>query len=134
MEKKETRAWGITGFIIAIVGIFLTWLPIFGWIVWVLGVVFCALACYLQKHRGLAYAGLGISVVSLLFTIALMKACDNTIDSVDSILEKAKEAGDESLEESLSTYEAGTDKSQSSSELNEYEESLLVVSEKAERD
>jgi hypothetical protein len=74
-----TNGLAIAGFVLAICGALVVWIPVFGWILgfvpWVLGVIFSAIG--LSKARGhetrprigLAIAGLAISVGAVLLGI-----------------------------------------------------------------
>lgn len=59
---------GLVGFIFSIIAIFLFWLPFIGWLFWILGLVFSAIGIF-RKPKGLAIAGLIISLIGLLFFI-----------------------------------------------------------------
>ena len=74
-----TNGHAIAGFVLAICGAAVVWVPVFGWVIgfvpWVLGVIFSAIG--LSKARGhetqprigLAIAGLAISVAAVLLGI-----------------------------------------------------------------
>lgn len=47
---------GVTGFVLALLGIFLFWVPFLGWLLWVLGLIFSAIGVF-KTPRGLAIAG-----------------------------------------------------------------------------
>lgn len=65
---NRTNGLGVAGFVMALIALFLGWIPVFGWIVWVLGFIFSA--CGLVKApRGLAIAGFVISLVGLAFLL-----------------------------------------------------------------
>ena len=73
-EQKKSNGIGTAGFIIALVALFLGWIPIFGWILWVLGVVFSFIGVF-KSPRGLSIAGLVISfigVILIVFVFALL--------------------------------------------------------------
>jgi hypothetical protein len=64
---------GVAGFVCALVGLIFSWVPVFGWIVWALGLILSA--CGLIKQpRGLAIAGLVISLIGLIVLIILIAA------------------------------------------------------------
>ena len=59
MNKKESNGIGTAGFVLAIIALFLGWIPVLGWILWVLGLVFSFVGV---TPRGLQYLGLPISI------------------------------------------------------------------------
>ena len=73
-EQKKSNGIGTAGFIIALVALFLGWIPIFGWILWVLGLLFSFIGVF-KSPRGLSIAGLVISfigVILIVFVFALL--------------------------------------------------------------
>ncbi len=66
--KKKSNGLGLTGFIIAIVALFLGWVPVLGWIIWVLGLIFSFIGVF-KKPKGLAIAGLVISLICIILLI-----------------------------------------------------------------
>ena len=70
MNKKESNGIGTAGFVLAIIALFLGWIPVLGWILWVLGLVFSFVGVF-KTPRGLSIAGLTISFIGLLFLIFL---------------------------------------------------------------
>lgn len=71
-QPKESNGNGIgtAGFVLALIAVFLGWVPALGWILWVLGLVFSSIGVSKQP-RGLAIAGLVISLIGLILIIAL---------------------------------------------------------------
>ena len=72
MEKKSNGV-GTAGFVLALCGIFFSWIPGFNWILWALGFIFSFVGIF-RKPRGLAIAGLVISCLDLIILIALIGA------------------------------------------------------------
>jgi hypothetical protein len=73
-EQKKSNGIGTAGFVIALVALFLGWIPIFGWILWVLGLLFSFIGVF-KSPRGLSIAGLVISfigVILIVFVFALL--------------------------------------------------------------
>ena len=66
-----SNAMGTTGFIIALVTIFLFWIPVLGWILWLLGLIFSGIGVT-RKPKGLAIAGLVISLIGLILLIVVL--------------------------------------------------------------
>lgn len=67
----ERNNMGISGFVVSIVAFLLFWVPIMGGIFWLLGLIFSCMGLT-KKPKGLAIAGLVISLIGLLFFIARM--------------------------------------------------------------
>ena len=66
-----SNAIGTAGFIIALVTIFLFWIPVLGWILWLLGLIFSGIGVT-RKPKGLAIAGLVISLIGLILLIVVL--------------------------------------------------------------
>lgn len=71
--EKKTNGIGLTGFILAILGLFLGWIPVLGWIVWILGLIFSAIGMF-KKPKGLAIAGLVISLIGVILIVVVFGA------------------------------------------------------------
>lgn len=70
MEKKSNGV-GTAGFVLALCGIFFSWILVFNWILWALGFIFSFVGIF-RKPRGLAIAGLVISCLDLIILIAVI--------------------------------------------------------------
>ena len=70
VEKETTHKNGIglAGFILAMFALFLDWIPLFGWVLWLLGAVFSIVGLF-SKPRGFAIAGFVISFFGLAILI-----------------------------------------------------------------
>lgn len=64
-EEKKSNGIGTAGFILALIGIFIGWLPVIGWIVLFLGLLFSFIGIF-KSPKGKAIAGLVISIVGLI--------------------------------------------------------------------
>ncbi|MBQ9356946.1 MAG: hypothetical protein IJT98_06635 [Prevotella sp.] len=65
---KQGNAMGLTGFILAIIGVVLVWIPILHWIAWLLGLLglifsIIGMTKKAPAPKGLAITGLILSVV-----------------------------------------------------------------------
>ncbi|WP_208611150.1 MULTISPECIES: DUF4352 domain-containing protein [Listeria] len=78
--KRTKNGLGTAGFILALIGLFTGWIPIVGWIVWILGIVFCVIGLF-KRPKGLAIAGTIISVVGIIILIILTNIGANALDS-----------------------------------------------------
>jgi len=76
MEKQLKNGMATTGFVFALLTVFLGWIPVLGWIIWVLGLVFSSIGLAKAKKvegkgKGLAIAGLIISLIGIVVLIIL---------------------------------------------------------------
>lgn len=70
---KQSNGMGTAGFVLALLGLFLSWVPVLGWILWLLGLIFSIIgAC--RQPRGLAIAGIVISCLGLIVLIVVLGA------------------------------------------------------------
>lgn len=70
IREHETNGLGIAGFVLSLLTLFIGWIPVFGWILWILGLVF-SFAGLFRRPRGLAIAGFVISLLDLVFILFL---------------------------------------------------------------
>lgn len=76
MEKQLKNGMATAGFVLALITIFLGWIPVLGWIIWLLGLIFSSVGLAKAKKvegkgKGLAIAGLVISLIGIAFLILL---------------------------------------------------------------
>ncbi|MDR0659772.1 MAG: zinc-ribbon domain-containing protein [Prevotellaceae bacterium] len=62
---------GTAGFVCALVALFIGWVPAFGWILWVVGLVLSFVGVF-KAPKGLAIAGLAISFVGLIVMLIVI--------------------------------------------------------------
>ena len=67
-EEKSTNGIGTAGFIMSLIAIFLGWIPIIGWIIWIVGLVL-SFAGILKRPKGMAIAGLVISLIGIIMLV-----------------------------------------------------------------
>ena len=67
-EEKSTNGIGTAGFIMSLIAIFLGWIPIIGWIIWILGLVL-SFAGIFKRPKGMAIAGLVISLIGIIMLV-----------------------------------------------------------------
>ncbi len=72
-QNEKSNGIGTAGFVLALIALFLGWVPFLGWIVWMLGLIFSAVGLTRQP-KGLAIAGLVISLVGIVMLIAVFGA------------------------------------------------------------
>lgn len=67
---KQTNGVGTAGFVIALVDIFIGWVPVLGWVLWLVGLVLSLIGLGKQP-RGLAIAGTILSLLGLILIIGV---------------------------------------------------------------
>lgn len=72
-EAKQTNGIGIAGFVLALIGLFLGWVPILGWVIWLVGIILSFVGIF-KAPRGLAIAGLIISLIGVILLILVFGA------------------------------------------------------------
>ncbi|KAB1159984.1 hypothetical protein F7018_06635 [Tenacibaculum aiptasiae] len=70
IQQKETNGIGIAGFVLAIISLFLGWIPFFGWFLWSFGLILSFIGIF-KKPKGLAIAGLIISLIGFILWVLL---------------------------------------------------------------
>lgn len=73
IQEKQSNGLGVAGFVIALIALFLGWVPVLGWVLWSLGLIL-SFAGVFKKPRGLAIAGLIISMIDLLILVLFVGA------------------------------------------------------------
>lgn len=66
----QRNALGTAGFVLALVALFLSWIPFLGWILWLLGAVLSVIGIF-RAPKGLAIAGTVISFIGLILLIII---------------------------------------------------------------
>ncbi|MBN2727618.1 MAG: hypothetical protein JXR53_00170 [Bacteroidales bacterium] len=77
--NKKTNGIGTAGFVLALIAILLGWAPVVGWVLWLLGLIF-SFAGLFKAPRGLAIAGLIISLIGIILLITVLGAIAASID------------------------------------------------------
>ncbi len=85
MEKQLTNGMATAGFVLALVTLFFGWIPVLGWIIWVLGLIFSSIGLAKAKNvegkgKGLAIAGLIISLVGIVLILLLASVIVGILD------------------------------------------------------
>ncbi|MFB9052126.1 hypothetical protein ACFFVB_03455 [Formosa undariae] len=68
ITQNESNGIGIAGFIFAMLGLFLGWIPLFGWFIWFLGAILSFIGVF-KNPKGFAIAGLVISFIGLILLL-----------------------------------------------------------------
>lgn len=78
---KKGNGIGIAGFVLAIVALIFCWLPVINWILWILGLVFSIIGMF-KRPKGLAIAGLVISLAAILISLLIIGAATGAVASM----------------------------------------------------
>lgn len=71
-QTNNSNGMGVAGFVLALISFFISWIPIIGWITWLLGFIFSFVGLF-RSPRGFAIAGLVISLFGfILFILTLL--------------------------------------------------------------
>ncbi len=70
---KRSNGVGTAGFVLALIAIFLGWVPFLGWVLWLLGLILSFVGVFKQP-KGLAIAGLVISLIGIILLITVFGA------------------------------------------------------------
>lgn len=68
--KQASNGVGTGGFVLALIAFLFGWVPVLGWILWGLGLILSFIGVF-RSPRGLAIAGLVISLIGLILIIAV---------------------------------------------------------------
>jgi len=71
---------GTAGFVLALIGLFIFWIPVIGWILPVLGVILSFVGLFF-KPKGLAIAGFIISLISIVLITTIVKLFSDLFSS-----------------------------------------------------
>ena len=70
---KNSNGSAVAGFVLALIGVFISWIPVIGWIIWLLGLIFSCVGLGTAKRKqsglGLSIAGLVLSLLGLIIVI-----------------------------------------------------------------
>lgn len=69
-DEKKSNGIGTAGFVLALIALFLGWIPILGWIIWLLGLILSFVGIF-KKPKGLSIAGLVISLIGVILLIVV---------------------------------------------------------------
>lgn len=70
-EAPKKNGIGTAGFVLALVGLIFGWVPFFGWISWLLGLIFSFIGIF-KTPKGLSIAGLVISLIGIVVIIIIL--------------------------------------------------------------
>ncbi|AEB06417.1 hypothetical protein Corgl_0295 [Coriobacterium glomerans PW2] len=69
-----TNSLGTAGFVLSLIALFLSWIPVIGWVLWLLGAVLSVIGIF-KIPRGLAIAGTVISFIDIIFLLMIIGSC-----------------------------------------------------------
>lgn len=70
-QERKGNGVGTTGFVFALIGLFTGFIPVLGWIIWLVGAI-CSIIGLFKQPKGLAIAGTIISFIGLIVLIVIM--------------------------------------------------------------
>ena len=79
IQVNKSNGAATAGFVLAIIALFLGWVPVLGWLLWVLGLIFSSVGIAQASNvdgagKGLAIAGLIISFIGVIFLLVVFGA------------------------------------------------------------
>ena len=69
--QQTSNGCGTAGFVFALLGLLLSWVPVLGWILWILGAILSLVGVF-RFPKGLAIAGLIISFIGVIVLIIIL--------------------------------------------------------------
>jgi uncharacterized membrane protein YecN with MAPEG domain len=72
-QQQQSNGIGTAGFVLALVAMFLGWIPILGWILWFLGLILSFIGMF-KRPRGLAITGFILSFIDLILLLVAYAA------------------------------------------------------------
>jgi hypothetical protein len=72
-QEKKSNGVGTAGFVLALIALFLGWVPVLGWIIWVLGLILSFVGVF-KTPKGMAIAGLVISLIGIILLLTVFGA------------------------------------------------------------
>lgn len=71
VAPPPSNGCGTAGFVLALIGLFVSWIPVLGWIIWLLGLILSAVGMKKQP-KGLATAGLVLSLIDFVALLVMI--------------------------------------------------------------
>lgn len=72
-QEKKSNSVGTAGFVLALIALFLGWVPVLGWIVWLLGLILSFVGVF-KNPKGMAITGLVISLIGIILLLTVFAA------------------------------------------------------------
>lgn len=80
-QAARSNGVGVAGFVLALVSLVFCWVPVLSWILWFLGILLSFIGVF-KRPRGLAIAGLLISVIDFLLLVLFIGAFATALASI----------------------------------------------------
>ena len=77
-QEKKSNGVGTAGFVLALIALFLGWIPVLGWIIWFLGLILSFVGVF-GTPKGMAIAGLVISLIGIILLLIVFGALAGSI-------------------------------------------------------
>lgn len=68
--ESKSNGIGTAGFVLALLGLLFSWVPVVDFILWFLGLLFSFIGCF-KNPKGLAITGLILSLIGIIVIIAI---------------------------------------------------------------
>jgi hypothetical protein len=72
-QSFQKNGIGTAGFVLALLGLIFCWVPVFNWILWILGLILSLVGVF-KTPKGLSIAGLCISFIGIILIIVVLGA------------------------------------------------------------
>ena len=72
-QQSKSNGIGTAGFVFALLALFFGWIPVLGWIMWFLGLLFSFIGIF-KSPRGLSIVGLIISLLGIILLLVVFTA------------------------------------------------------------
>lgn len=79
--EKPSNGVGTAGFVFSLISLFLGWIPYIGWALWFVGALLSFIGVF-KRPKGLAIAGLILSIVTFFIIIALIYIGINALSAL----------------------------------------------------
>ena len=67
-SDNKSNGIGTAGFVLSLIALFLGWVPIIGWLIWLLGLILSFIGIF-KNPKGLSIAGLIISFIGIILLV-----------------------------------------------------------------
>ena len=67
-SENKSNGIGTAGFVLSLIALFFGWVPVFGWLIWLLGLILSFIGIF-KNPKGLSIAGLIISFIGVILLV-----------------------------------------------------------------
>lgn len=71
VNQNNSNGCGTAGLVFAIIGLFTSWIPVLGWVIWFLGFLLSFIGLF-KRPRGGAIVGILFSIIDFIILIAVV--------------------------------------------------------------